>query len=553
MRDVIANLGRLPQLAIAFTASLLMALGAPPNGTTWLIWLGFIPLVLVLRVTDAKRLGWAFTLGFAGGMCSGLVGFPWIGTTLQTFGDFSAPVATLGLVLFSAWIAVPFGLWAIAVVRGPSRGVMGVVWPIVSWVAIELTWPAVFPYTVVIGFAEVPQWIQIAELGGIGAAEAQIVLAGVLAADGLLDFQEDRRGSWVRLGVALALPLLSYGLGAWRLSAIDAEIAAARTVRFGIVQPNVPLLNGRRDNVRRLRMMSAQAEDEGAQVIVWPEAGVYPYRVDRPITRDFADPRRKIMFAHHRPTILGVASRDPGGEWEYNTVINLKVDGTVDGTFDKTILVPFGEYVPVVDPHWAISMVPSMAHNNAGQDPARFVVQPAAPADGGDPGPPFGVGPLVCYEDIFPGFARDVAKMPGGIEIFVNVTIDTWFGATAEPWEHLALAQFRSVEHRIPMVRSVSAGVSSFIDAGGRVVASVPVSDVADDEWDAPQRLVVDVAMPRNTQADATVFSRVGWLLPHVCQLWLLVWLARLGIGRYRRRRSSAAPTGGTASTPTDS
>ncbi len=548
MRPILAKLGRWPHLAIAFTATLCMALGAPPQGITWLIWLGFVPLMLVLRVTDRTRIGWAFLLGFAGGMCTGLVGFPWIGSTLQTFGDFSGPVATLGLVLFAAWIAVPFGLWAMAVVLGPSRGVMGVVWPIVSWIAIELWWPAVFPYTVVIGFAEVPEWIQIAELGGVGAAEAQIVLVGVLAADGLLGLDVDRRASVVRLVVAAALPLLSYGLGAWRMSTIDAATAQARTVRFGIVQPNVPLLNGRSDNVRRLRMMSARAEDEGAQVIVWPEAGVYPYRVDRPITRDFDDPRRKIMFAHHRPTILGVASREPGGEWEYNTVINLRVDGTVDGVFDKTILVPFGEYVPVVDPHWAISMVPSMAHNNAGDDPARFVVQPGPAPDGTDPGPAFGAGPLVCYEDIFPGFARDVATMPGGIEIFVNVTIDTWFGDTAEPWEHLALAQFRSVEHRIPMVRSVSAGVSSVIDASGRVVASIPVANVEDDEWDPPQRLVVDVALARNTEADPTVFSTVGWLLPYGCRLWLLVWLARLGLGRYRRRRSSATTPVRTAS-----
>jgi apolipoprotein N-acyltransferase len=530
-------------LAIAATASLCMALGAPPDGTTWLVWFGFIPLMLVLRVTErTRRLRWIFLVGLVGGMCSGMVGFPWIGSTLETFGEFPWSVAMLGQVLFSAWTAIPFGLWAIAVVHGPQRGAMGTIWPIVSWIAIELAWPAVFPYTVVIGFAEQPPWMQIAELGGIGAAEAQIVVVGVLVADGLLGLDDDRRRAWTRLAIAAVLPGVAYGLGAWRLATIDTELAAARHVRFGIVQPNIPLAFSRRESVRRLRTMSAHAEDEGAQVIVWPEAGVYPYRVDRPMTRDFDDPIRRIMFAHHRPTILGVATRDPGGDWEYNTVVNLAVDGTVRGTFDKTILVPFGEYVPVVDPHWAISNVPAMAHNNAGTEPARFVVQPGPAPDRPDPGGEFAAGPLVCYEDIFPGFARDVARLPGGIEIFVNVTIDTWFGPTAEPWEHLALAQFRSVEHRIPMVRSVSAGVSSVVDAGGRLVAHVPVRDVTDPMRDPPpERLVVDVALPRNTEARPTVFASVGWLLPYACQLWVLVWVARLGVGRYRRRRSTAA------------
>jgi apolipoprotein N-acyltransferase len=545
MRERLQRLGRPVQLAIATTASALMAVGAPPQGLTWLIWLGFVPLMLMLRVTAAEHWRWAFVLGFFGGMCTGLVGFPWIGSTLQTFGDFSAPVATVGLVLFSAWIAVPFGLWGIAVVRGPQRGAMSLVWPVVAWIAIELSWPAIFPYSVVIGFAEQPAWIQIAELGGVGAAEAQIVILGVLAADGILGWSTEptqRRAAALRLAIAAALPWVSLGLGQWRLATIDAELATARIVRFGIVQPNVPLMSSRGENVRRLRMMSAYAEDEGAQVIVWPEAGVYPYRVDRPFRRDFRDPRRKIMFAHYRPTILGVASRDPGGEWEYNTVINMAADGTVRGSFDKTILVPFGEYVPVVDPRWAISLVPSMSHNNAGTEPARFEVQPGPAPGGGPGGPPFAAGPLVCYEDIFPGFAREVARLPGGIEIFVNVTIDTWFGATAEPWEHMALAQFRSVEHRIPMVRSVSAGVSSVIDAGGRLVAHAPVRDVEDDVWDEPERLVVDVALSRNTRAEPTFFARVGWLLPHACQLWVLLWLARLGLRRYRRRRSSVDP-----------
>src|SRR4030095_16352632 len=124
-----------------------------------------------------------------------------------------------------------------------------------------------------------------------------------------------------------------------------------------------------------------------------------------------------------------------------------EADGRVVGQYDKIVLVPFGEYVPVVDPMWAKSLVPAVAHNNAGAAPARFVLHAGAEA--------VALVPLVCYEDIFDDVARDSAAQEGGLDAFVNLTIDTWFGATAEPWEHLALAQFRSVEPRIPIVRSV--------------------------------------------------------------------------------------------------
>ena len=110
-----------------------------------------------------------------------------------------------------------------------------------------------------------------------------------------------------------------------------------------------------------------------------------------------------------------------------------------------------------------------MSHNHAGEGPARFTVELT------DGSPDFYAGPVICYEDIFPDFVHDVARQDGGVDVFVNVTIDTWFGDTAEPWEHLALAQYRSVEHRIPMVRSVAAGTSSVVDTAGRVAAALPV------------------------------------------------------------------------------
>ena len=43
--------------------------------------------------------------------------------------------------------------------------------------------------------------------------------------------------------------------------------------------------------------------------------------------------------------------------------------------------------------------------------------------------------------------------------------------------EHLALAVFRAVEHRVDLVRAVNTGVSVFIDATGRVYERGPVVD----------------------------------------------------------------------------
>lgn len=545
MRERLESLGFLPLAALSATSSLLMALGAPPGGITWLIWLGFIPLTLVARTSRHRRPWRTFALGWIGGLCTGLVGFPWIAETLERFGGLPWAVALFGLFVFSAWTAVPFGLWTLGVSRGPERGALSIAWPLVLWTALVEVWPALFPYTVVIGLAETPAWMQAAELGGVPLVAAQVLLVGLLVGDAMLSLggSGSRRDRWARVAIAAVLPLASWLLGQWRLSQVDAEQASARHVRVGIVQPN-PALGSidTGDRMLRLRVMSRMAAEEGAQLLVWPEAGAFPFRTRRPFVRDFPDPYRSVLAGHGLPTIFGAGSYGPESRWEYNTVYAMAADGTVTGSFDKTILVPFGERVPLVDPAWAIHHVPTMAHNNAGEGPARFVMQPAATA--ADPTPaPLVAGPLICYEDIFAGFANEVATQPGGVELFVNVTIDTWFGVTAEPWEHLALAQFRSVEHRIPMVRSVAAGVSTVVDTGGRVVAHIPVRGPTIERPVPPEHLVYDVALPRSTEDRPTIFARIGWLLPWLCEAVVLgvVLVALFRLFYSRRRRGPSA------------
>ncbi len=527
-----ARLGLVPACLLSLACTALLAIGAPPQGVPWLIWLAFVPTMLVCRSPAFSPRRAAF-VGWFGGLGAGLFGFPWIAELLTRFAGFSWPLAVFGLFVFSAFTAVQWGVFGYLVRVVPVRGAAGALWAAVAWVAVAATWPALFPYTAVLGLAQAPVWIQAAEIGGTALVEMQVLFTAGLLADALV--ARDRRGRWRSvLGAAVTFAAVT-ALGVARMASIDGAAAAARKVRFGVVQPNIPLRwYDAAEKIRRLRQMSAKAQARGAQVVLWPEAGVYPVVLPRTFARDFLDPGRRILAQHRLPTIFGAPTRAPGDPYGYNTVFNMRADGTVDGRFDKVKLMPFGEYVPLVDPKWAKSKLQTLNHNHRGEGPARFRVAPAAASDRADPGPPFFAGPLVCYEDIFPGFARATAALPGGIDVFVNLTIDTWFGATAEPWEHLALAQFRSVEHRIPMVRAVSAGPSSVVDANGRVTDHLRVTAPTPDRIPPPEVLVADVALARNTAKHPTIYARVGWLLPHLCQAAVVVVLL---VARRRRRR----------------
>jgi apolipoprotein N-acyltransferase len=78
------------------------------------------------------------------------------------------------------------------------------------------------------------------------------------------------------------------------------------------------------------------------------------------------------------------------------------------------------------------------------------------------------MGVFNCYEDTLPSFGRELfaATQPN---LLVNVTNDAWFVGSQEPWLHQRLAAMRSIELRRDMVRAVNLGVSSWIDAGGRM------------------------------------------------------------------------------------
>lgn len=515
---------------VALAGSVLLGCASPPGGWVPLVWIGFAPFVFVARVAAERSHGWRvpFFLGWFGALGVGLVGFPWIALTLERFAELPMAVAVFGLLLFSAWTAIPYGFWLILMARGPQRGLAAWAVPVLAWPPLSAAWPSLFPYTPVIGLGEAPAWMQMAELGGVGLVEAWAVLAGVAWAHA---WRAPGMPAKLRLvALALAIPAALAGYGRLRMDAIAEAEASARTVRIALVQPNVPL--GWRQpeaNLRRLQEQSALAQAEGAELVIWPEAGAFPYVVRLPFTRDRSG-RRRIQAMHTLPTVFGVATRDPALPYEHNSVAAMDGQGRVIGLYHKNILVPFGERIPIVDPAWARQFIPAMSHNLPGDGPARFVVPIA---DGRD----VRLGPLICYEDIFASFARAVAAQDGGIELFVNSTIDTWFGDTAEPWEHLALAQFRSVEHRLPMVRAVAAGTSSYVDARGRVRAALDVTDPRPGNVPPATRWVGDVALPRDSARDPTPYARGGWLFTPLAGVVALALFLR---GRVRRRATPA-------------
>jgi apolipoprotein N-acyltransferase len=206
------------------------------------------------------------------------------------------------------------------------------------------------------------------------------------------------------------------------------------------------------------------------------------------------------------PVVIGAEMYDATREDAFNSVILLDGDGRAAGRYDKVRLLAFGEYIPGIDtfPWLRKFLPPGIGRFTAGKGPGVLTLQEPG-------GRHWRLGPVICYEDILQGFLRGVGQLHPNL--LVNLTSDSWFGAETEPWEHLALAVFASVELRVSMVRAVNSGISALIDPNGRLVQKSYANDPYRNPRSEDGVLVTAPWMP----GGHTVYVAVGNLFACLC------------------------------------
>ncbi|HEY3357411.1 MAG TPA: apolipoprotein N-acyltransferase, partial [Polyangia bacterium] len=309
---------------------------------------------------------------------------------------------------------------------------------------------------------------------------------------------------WRRAAVAAGVVALALGYGQIRIRQVEARRAAAPMVKVGLVQANVGIVEKGRlvlapKHLEIHQRLSSELTQKGAELIVWPESS-YPYFFLRDQKQDWTDD--KAVLRHFRaPILFGSITGSRRERFPYNTALMMDETGTITGSFDKVFLLIFGEYVPFYAEieKYITQFVPEAGNFARGKDPTVF------------PFKQYKLGPMICYEDIIPEFGRRLAQLRPNL--LVNVTNDAWFGATSEPYEHMALSVYRTVEHRLDMVRAVNTGVSAYIDATGRVYKKSKSVDPQLTPDEPAVALLDEVAMLET----GTVYGAVGDLFGELC------------------------------------
>ena len=293
--------------------------------------------------------------------------------------------------------------------------------------------------------------------------------------------QKDCKNFVISIAIAAAIFSAIVVFGIVRISS-NAPKFTERTAR--IVKCNLSQATEKDDREMSLsKHLTLSANNEKVDFIIWPEAALpFLYREDiRWLHKAFA----KILRGGGH-LILGAVREDLHTKKIYNSAIFINCDGDNVEHYDKSHLVPFGEYVPFrsIIPETFQSIASDIGDFDVGDSPKVVCI------DG------LKIATSICYEIAFP---VDFLPKDGDPNVIVNLTNDAWFGFTSQPFQHLQIVRARAVETGIPVIRATNYGISAVFDAHGRETARINIDEAR----------YIDVSVPAKTD-EPTLYRKYG-------------------------------------------
>ncbi|MEU8463829.1 apolipoprotein N-acyltransferase [Streptomyces sp. NPDC029003] len=443
---MVTNRIRWWRTAAAVAAGALPCLAFPAPALWWFAYVALVPWMLLLRSAPTGRR--AALEGWLGGAGFIVAVHHWLLPSLHVF------LVPLAALLGLLWI--PWALLVRELLGGaPDRGRAGAALVLVpaGWLLSELarSWQGLGgPW----GLLGASQWqvapvLRLASLGGVWLVSLLVVAVNcalvllVAAPRARVPAVASVAGCAVLTGVVwLWLP----------------RPEPAGVLRVAVVQPG-PVADGplpgdgaqrRFDAQERLtRALAGQRVD----LVVWGESSVGADLAARP---DLARRLAGLSADTGAPLLVNVDARRSDRPGIYKSSVLIGPQGPTGDRYDKTRLVPFGEYVPArAVLGWATSVGKA-----AGEDRRRGAGPVVMELPGGGR-----LGPLVCFESAFPDMSRELTRE--GAAVLVAQSSTSSFQQSWAPAQHASLAALRAAETGRPMVHATLTGVSAVYGPSG--------------------------------------------------------------------------------------
>jgi apolipoprotein N-acyltransferase len=498
------------KLFFAFLSGLILALSFPPHGVPWFAWIALVPLFYSTRDLSFKK---SFYTGLLAGLVHYIMLLYWLVATIGTYGHVPVYLCIPVLLLLSVYLALYIGAFTASVSFLSLRPAAGLLVIPALWVCLEYIRSFIlsgFPWGL-IGYSqyEYLKIIQISDMCGVYGVSFLVVLSNTAVFLVLTKvLGNDWYGRKIRNNHAAVCVLFSvlmvagaYIYGEKRMKRIDALIKDARTIKLSVVQGNINQAikwdrSFQRQSINTYIRLSVSAKNK-PDIIVWPETATpFYFLYDQALT----DMVKEGIFDTGSDFLIGSPSfvqKDDLIEF-YNSAYLMGSKGDVYGKYDKSHLVPFGEYIPFGKYlPFLNKMVEGVGDFKSGEKGKVLQWQDLK------------LGIQICYEVIFPDLSAALVRNDAAL--LINITNDAWYGRSSAPYQHFSMAVFRAVENRRSLVRSANTGISGLIDPCGRVIDRTEIFNEA----------VITRAMP--VMYKKSIYTQYGDIFAVVCVLFVVL------------------------------
>jgi len=464
----------------ALGAGALPILAFPQLNLEFLGWCGLVPGILITRASPSAReaavRGWWLGAGFF------LAALYWL---IPNIG----PALPLIALVFGA-LGTGFGVAAWALLRAPLRPartlaalvVLPGYWVLTEWAR---SWQGFGGPWDVLGTSQWqhPEVLALAAVGGVWLISFALVAANTGIAILLL-----ARGMVVRgIGAAGFAVALAAGPVAFALSA---AVPPVRHVTVALVQPGIT--DSKNQRVDASLRLSGRLRGARPDLIVWGESSV---------GTDIE--RQPVLFGQIRRLAAGtgaqvLANQDASGPDGARSKVALLIGPHgIAGSYTKTRLVPFGEYIPLRGALGWIARISQAAPSNMIPGDGAHLMRATDRL-----GRPLPLGVLICFESAFPDMSRVDTDL--GAQLIVYQTSDSTFQRSWAPAQHASLSAVRAAETGRPVVQAALTGDTAAFDARGRQLALMS----------AQQRGVTVVRLGLPPATARTPYDQFGDYLP---------------------------------------
>jgi apolipoprotein N-acyltransferase len=445
-------------LLLPLLTSVLLFCSFPKINLGFLAWIALVPLLLFLARAPNMRM--VFLGSLAAFWLEAFLLTPWIPSVLIHYGGIGGALAWLLFVLMAAYLACFPSLACLAtrfcMDRAGSRYLL--IFP-VAWLTMEYAISHFlfggFPW-LLIGYSQtsIPLMMQAADLAGVYGISLLVVIVNASLALWLLDRKRQHGALPAMVAGVLVLACLAYGMWAkrtWGNLGADFKVAMLQG-NISVDDPGSVIAWKAQKGYEE---MAQQLRGGSYDLLLLPES-------PSPAVFDSDESYRNAMqrLAGNFPMGMifnNIATEEGGSGFQYfNSAYFISADGRKIERYDKIHLVPFGEYIP-----WREFFF--FAHSIT-QDVGAFSAgsQYLIPSVGDMP-----VNAVICFEAVFPDLVRRFVNK--GSRLIINLTNDAWYGDSAAPYQHLAIARWRAVENRRFLLRAANSGISAVIAPTGEV------------------------------------------------------------------------------------